>query len=415
MRAPFVLVLVLALALGPAGVTGCNDGRTRKDDAVPAAPAGREGDEVTLRLEVPGRARYGERVTAKASLVNATSEPVMVESFALWAGSTSIASVGSEGFEARRDERGRRIVEGTYLVEDLGPVARAPGPPRWEWAGTERLVTGPVIVPTASLTISGAFEAIDETGGRVEARVRLRRLPRGTALLKVTGYRREPVVRPGPGPAPGGPPSGKYVAVAREWVVVEPSDELPAGTEPLAPDTEADLVPVGPGEKRVYRFFVALGTFERLEVRERSGAAAVAIERPAYDLAEARARCGFPVERYAYLADPQAWALESPDGRACLAAADRHVALGGRLIPLVERLNESGRAAVAIYRGETEPPRDTLARKLAERGVSVRAEPEKGGTFRGVAEVTPADVFAFLEELAARGRWLDGLEVVPAR
>jgi len=124
----------------------------------------------------------------------------------------------AERFKGERAQDGTFTVEGKLLVEDIGPQARLPGPPRWRFEGSEEAVFAPIVAPGATWKTKGmAFS------GPGTVFVKAVALKRGTPVLKVESADRFSIHRdPDAGLAEGWVPTARVTLRATPVQAVDP-------------------------------------------------------------------------------------------------------------------------------------------------------------------------------------------------
>jgi hypothetical protein len=370
----------------------------------------RDGENVVLEIVAPARVALGERATAAVRVENRLDRPILLVSLALRSGEKSVAKTEPPpSFPARREAEGRLVIEGTYRVEEIGPQARLPAPPRWDWmSGEETLVSAMLLRPRAAgegggVVIQGDFRPEEDADGRLTALATYKVLPAGTDLFVVGPESRSEQL---PGPAPGAGFQAGWRAVARERLVLVRGGEPGEGgaASPPAGGAGGEIPPT----LRIFPHLVRQADFDALPAAEARAERIVEVLRPAFDIAAARERCGLASGPALYLPPAGAWVLEGA-GRSCVVSAGRSVEVRGSARALAEALLASDAATVTLFSGAPAPDAAALAAFAAFDAHPVQ---EKGGTTGGVARVTAASLFDFLAALARRGEGLEGLRVV---
>jgi hypothetical protein len=452
------LALLAAIALSAAA--GCPTGP--EGPGAPGGPAGAAPPGAPeVRIEVPAEVAFGEAFPARVVVRNTAVHPIAVVGLVVRHGERTLARVEGTELTAALGEGGGAL-EGTLLVDDPGPAARAPAPPRWEWRGGDAIVSTPVLAPGGSLEASASAPQVEAGASSVEVTLFYAPLATPTALLRVEGLAIEPAGAAaggpgaGPGPEVGGAPFGRArLAPAARLVarLVPAAADLArgAGEDPARP--LAPRLPEGGNlswvsAPAIYPTALRKEETERLAVKGAQVGRPLALRRPGFDLPAARERAGIAAGRAVYLAAAGAWLLEplgdgsaasagsgaapsggagagaapaggAAEGRSAWVSATTVVRVAGRPAALAVRIAEraatgSPEAAerVALYaRSGTADP-DGLAAALSAKGIRVEEGEEKGGTRRGDARVTARTLGAFLEALAARGLGVEEGRVV---
>ncbi len=414
MRTNTPLAAALAFALALCAGAGC----PRQPEAAPSEPPGREKERETvttgpivLRIDAADRLAYGAKASAAATVENRHSVPVAIAHFSLDAGPDAVARAEPPAsFVTTTDAQGRLIARGRLLVENIGPMARAPAPPRWEWDVPEPgrpVASLPLLLPGTSLRVEGSFRATDALGGALSATVRW--IPVEKPPLRTVAAALEPA-QDGGGAAAAGPPgagvpgpSGRWETAARATVAfAAATGPIADAARPLAWTKPADFVLLAPSLPPTVWPFALEGDLDSLPAQTASARREVAVDRPAFDVSAARARAGVASGPAAYLAPLGLWALGAGD-RTALVTASRKIEVQGNALPLVEALGERGKVSVTLFSWAPDEDPDGLATRFRKKGFEVATRMDKGMTYRGVVEVTAENLLLFAEEVAAAG------------
>jgi hypothetical protein len=391
-------------AIALAALSGCCGGAPAKgDEVVSRGP-------VTIAIEAPERLPYGAAAKASATLENRGEGPIAVTHFSLEAGADPVARAPEpSSFEAAPSAGGRLLAEGWLMVEDIGPAARLPEPPRWEWAEPRpatRATTLAVLAPGEKLRCEGSFHATDALGGALRASARFVAVD-PAALYRTVECSLEPLAPGAPTPAS---PAGHWRAAARTRVVFAPAGgAAPSnGAAPLSWTVPADFFTLGNRPPPNVFPYALLGKAALEE--EAHAKKAVFVERPSFDLDAARKKAGVPSGGSAYYAPGGAWFLES-HGKTVFVSPEKRIEVRGDARALGAALGDADRATVTIFSWAPSDDPDGLATRFRAKGFEVNARMEKGMTYRGTVEVARDRLVSFLEEVAAAGLTFEGLSL----
>jgi hypothetical protein len=289
---------------------------------------------------------------------------------------------------ASKVEGGGLALDGAYEVDDPGPAARAPLPPRWRWTGDVRVASRPVLSPGETFTVAASVRATD-ANAPLAATFAYAVLPRGAGLLRLTRF--EVVPEPAGGtPGLGGP---RQVTAARAHGLLSPSASVVDGAQPVAPPESREAAIAPPALYPYALHAEAVAGLTRATVH---AGATIEIARPAFDLPAARAAGKVATGEAAYVPALRAWML--CDGAASrLVSPTAVVEVAGRACRLAEAIADAGAATVSLDRA---PDPAALGAALDAAGVRVASRARKGGGKSVDARVEPATLRAFLEVLA---------------
>lgn len=347
-----------------------------------------------MRVEAPARAALGDVVRVAVTVENPCDEPIFVELLSC----DRSPLLAPARVKALRTSEGGLAVDGVFEMEDLGPQARLPGPPRWSFTGDEPVVSPAVLAPGGTLR----RELDVRAGGlRTEAVLSWRPIPAGTEVWKVAGFRASRVDA-----APPSNGQARWIPVERATVALERAAKIETATEPaMAPGS-----PDAP-QMLLFPYVLRRATCDALPRREARGEARVAVERPAFDEPAARARCGIAGGGTAvYFPTGKAWLLEG-EGKRCLVSAEKSVEFKGRGRELVEALDEREPVTVTLLSGRIIGMESGWDRSFTTRGLDPYIQTTKGGGTALVLDLRRADLFAFLEALHEKDLGLDGLQI----
>jgi hypothetical protein len=377
---------------------------TTRDASANASP------QVTVSLRGP--VVYGRETPVIVRVGNPTAQPVIVLGVGASTGDGAFVSKSLDHRVRARAEANAATVSGVLMVEDIGPEARLPMPPRWAWDGDVELDCFPVLLPGEHLDISGRFRAGAGTGGRVEASARYIKLGEGAQLLHLREHALAAIAS---GPAgPGGSPARGWVATARATARYERAPGVAApGSEAVPWDQQTDpFNPLPQAPPSLYRNALRRGELEALTALEARGGCAVAVEPPAITLSDARARAEISDGAAVYLPRLAAWVLQSGDGSAVVTRTDVD-RVRGRLELLARRLVETEPVELLLYGGaDTEDPARLVA-SLRSHGLDAGSERRKDGRWQGSVRVRAVEILRIANALEQEGHHLEGLRVVP--
>src|SRR5262249_29760978 len=115
------LVPAAALALAAAG---CHDARDTPPGAGP----------LRVRATLPAHAPLGDAAPLRFEVENAAKTPVAIVSLRVREGDRVLLETRArDDFKGFRGEPGHATLTGDFEMEEIGPAARMPMPPRWEW------------------------------------------------------------------------------------------------------------------------------------------------------------------------------------------------------------------------------------------------------------------------------------------
>ena len=178
---------------------------------------------------------------------------------------TFTPTAASTRLEAGAGEDGALTVDGTLLVEDIGPEARLPSPPRWSFAGDAEVTYAPIVPPGASWRAP----SIRRGKGATHVAMRCVVLPPGTSLYEVGEIRRQQldVGEPDPGRARGWTPVARVRYEARPPAALpEPGETIRGDQMVFWPEKPSGLATAGePPLPPLYRFGVRTPVLEGLE------------------------------------------------------------------------------------------------------------------------------------------------------
>ncbi len=377
---------------------------------VPAKPA----DLPAIRIEAPEQPAFGAPTEARAVIENTTARPIVLGGIVLeTAGGRSIARLDEPGrVTVARTGEGNLVLDGSYMVEDIGPQARSPAPPRWRYEGDVILRTAPILAPGRTFALAGSFSADQDLGGALRVVVTFAPLDPGATLYKVTRAQLKAAAGGG-APQPG--IAGGWVAAARARAPL-----AKAGAGAVGPDA-ADLLAWAPDPgvevpgrylPKLYPFVFDERAYTELFFEQAGTERALAAAAPGLAIKTARAKAGIPAGPAVYFPAAEAWLLEA-EGRSVLVSAARSVEARPTARALVEALNSvAASVRVTLYGyAKTKDP-DGLAASLAKAGFTVEEREQKGGTYTAAADVKAEKLFEFLEALRAKGLGLEGTRVV---
>lgn len=374
------------------------------DDAVTTRAA---GGRVEVQIDAPREALLGEPFDARARVVNGLDRSIVVVELVLRAAGETIAR-SDEPLRVPAGEGGR-LVEGRYLVDEVGPQARMPAPSRWEWTrpdGARELITAPVLAPGETLTIGGRGRLASGSSA-LEAEARFAPIERAFRVERAA-------LETAPPPPPAAGLRLGWVEAARTAIYLAPvaAPVGPDGARPYAwpgPDS-LSLVP----RPRIYPYFADVTAFPPEE--SATARADVATIRPAFDVLAARAKAGIARGPEVYLAPIRAWLfVDENGGRSVFVSADRRAEAPGDARALAAALMDRESVEVALSRGAPRADEGGMAGAFRARGLRASVREEKGGTYRGVVLVPRERLFDFVEEVgvqaAGGGLRIEGLSL----
>ncbi|GIW71156.1 MAG: hypothetical protein KatS3mg102_0698 [Planctomycetota bacterium] len=369
-----------------------------------------------IALALGGAGTYGEAIDVAVRIGNPSTVPLVLLAVRA-AAADGVAFVDRTLPSELPAELAGEVaqLEGTLFVEDIGPQARLPMPPRWEWRGEERLVCVPVLAPGDQFELRGRLRLSPEVGECVRATVRYAPLAQQARLLRLVEHVLEPLPAPPPGSF-GWAPALRLRARLQRQLGLAPGGQA---AEPVAlrlsggaePGAGAALLPLGGAPLPVlYRHALTAAELAALPAAERSAEAPLQIVPPPVPLAEARRRAGIAHGPAVHLPAIGAWVLQGRDGSA-LVSAELTERLPGRLAALGERLLEGSSAELTLFEMAPAADPDGLVQHLRAAGLQARSEPMKGEQWRGVVEVRAPELLRLVRALAERGLEVQGLEV----
>lgn len=384
-------LLMASCAGTPAGSSGAD---------APASPTSASDLKGALSVRVlPGKESFepwseGEVLV---KVMNRSAHPLLVNRILL------VTDTGKQLLEDSRiaeckgtKQQGKILVEGRFLVDDPGPEARLPMPPRWDWVGNTYVATFDLLAPQGVVTQRAKFRARYDLGGSFVAKVDFRVVSPDAPLYKAA--RKTEL-------SPDGPAEGR--GSARGWVEESRTEiefqRIAARPENLVRGIEA-LPSMLAGQYAMET--IALRALPRAEVEART---VFAIQRFAFDIEEARAKCGVKEGPYTRALQEQLWVVRG-EKSSYLVRPDGLDEVKGDAIPLVDALNEVGQREVIL--GEVAEARDPLRvlTELGGRGFDAQVTPHKVYRRAVTVRVKADSVSRFFRALSDLGYEMRGAD-----
>jgi len=397
------LVCGLALAWIVLVTAGCSQSQPVGPGKQPPAKA-----EPKPRVSVqaaPARIGFWRLADGSVRVENTLSRPIALFSVALRTESGRlVAQGGGQGMAATAAGDGA-AVEGTLLIDDPGPQARAKFPDRWQWRGKGTLMHFPVLRPGQTFSVAGQFRLTDKTGRRLTASVRYAELTGDVALLSQAERSLKSL------PPPAGGTFGKgWVPTRRMTVTYRKADRIakfPHRKSLWGEGPRAAALPAHYAHALLKPAYDALARDKGKSVRAER---ALEVDGPKLSLAEARKQAGAAAGAYTYWPPRSAWVLEAKNATHFVGPAGKQTH-AGRLVPLVEALTRREPVELELFsQARSKDPGGHVA-ALSKQGFKAKTQIEKGQTHRGSVTVRRAELDKLLKALTKRGLRVEGLRV----
>jgi hypothetical protein len=344
----------------------------------------------------------GQPGTVTLVVTNRSPYPILIDLARLALGGTELLrETHRRELAALADDHGALQVRGTYWVDDVGPAARAPAPPKWTWAGGTPVLMVRLLLPEEAHWMTAPIRPADTSGGTLVAAVSYTELAGPVAHYKVATAR---ISKPSrvDGPGAGGSMKATTVRALR----LEPRTAQPGGKTTLdwpkspPPDQEDPAV-------TAELLFMLPDVLLRQRHDIVTAEAPLTVREPRFTLAAARKIVGVAAGPAARIIDSDYWAIQG-SGVTWVASPEEGFKVAGDAIWLVESLNDNPAAIVMLHVGDAKKDPGKHLAFLKAAGVAIRLMDGKDGSTSAVAEMTRRSVVQFLLAVSRRKLRIDG-------